>query len=269
MTRVLFLSLIWSLVMLSGCATTSSSTQGSVAYLETAKTNFEQGEKARADFIYEEAIAFYEHVRTKYPYTQYAALSDLRIADVYFAQGKWLDAAGAYEFFARFHPTSDQIGYAYFQIAQSNYKAIPSDIFLFPPSYSKDQTPTQDALLAINRYLDQFPKGEFVAEATKLKQDLEEKMANHDMDVATFYEARSKDRGALMRFEKIAKRYPHSTHAPLALLKAGEISLEMGDATGQSETFFERIIKEYPNSSEAQMAQAHLTQLKSSQSTAK
>ena len=197
-----------AICMATGCATLNSRSDTAVSYLDNVKQNFEAGEKAFADKTYDEAEAYFEHVRSKYPYSQYAVLSDLKLADIYFAQEKWLEAADAYDFYIRFHPRHEHVDYAWFQIAKSYFKAIPDDLFVFPRSYLRDQTSTKEALSAVDRYLAEFPTHSGVEEAKKMRVELRSQLALRDMKVAQFYVQRKKWRGAKTRFDRVMELYP-------------------------------------------------------------
>src|SRR5262245_57123684 len=80
-------------------------------YLESVKLNFEAGEEMLRKKEYDKAIAYFQFVKSKYPFSKYAALSDLRIADAKYQQKKWLAAASAYEVFIRLHPRHEELPY--------------------------------------------------------------------------------------------------------------------------------------------------------------
>ena len=86
-----------------------------------------------------EAGKFFEHVRTKYPFSKYAALSELRLADSKYLQSRFPEAAEAYTAFVTAHPTHEEADYAAYRAALSRYQDAPADFVLFPPAYEKDQ----------------------------------------------------------------------------------------------------------------------------------
>ncbi len=205
-------------LLLASCSTTKTA-QKPDTYLDTVKQTYEAGEKALKDEAFEEAIKNFEEVRTKYPYSKYAALSDLKLADAYFVQEKWLEAADAYDFYIRFHPRHEQNAYAWFQIAKSYYHAIPRDFFLFPKSYVKDQTATQEALDAVSRYLAEYPGDKNAEEAQKMRINLRSQLALRDLHIAQYYVKRNKLKGALARFEHVVKLYGDTPAGAIAKKK--------------------------------------------------
>lgn len=201
-----------------GCSTTKTA-QKSDTYLDNVKQLYESGEQALKDEAFEDAIKSFEEVRTKYPYSKYAALADLKLADTYFVQEKWLEAADAYDFYIRFHPRHEQNAYAWYQIALSYYKAIPSDFFLFPKSYVKDQTATREALEAVDRYLSEYPTDKNVEAAQKMRLNLREQLAKRDLHIAEYYIKRNKSKGVRDRLEHIVETYPDTTAGKIAKKK--------------------------------------------------
>ncbi|MBH1988765.1 MAG: outer membrane protein assembly factor BamD [Myxococcaceae bacterium] len=219
-------------LLLMSCAT-GKLAQKSDVYLDNAKICYEQAEKALANESYEEAIRGFEEVRSKYPYSQYAALSDLRLADTYFSQEKWLEAADAYDFYLRFHPRHEMNPYAWFQVAQCYYKAVPKNFFLFPKSYLKDQTATQEALDAIRRYLSQYPEGQYAGEAERMQMGIREQLAQRDLAIARHYAKRQKWNAVRARLKNIVESYPDTEASKLAkaerLRYLGEVEPLGGD----------------------------------------
>ena len=202
------------LLLLVACSTPKTGQKDS--YLDTVRETYEAAEKALKDENYEEAIRNFEEIRTKYPYSKYAALSDLRLADTYFKQEKWLLAADAYDFYIRFHPRHEKNSYAWFQIAKSYYNAMPSDFFLFPKSYIKDQTATLEALGAVERYLVEYPEDKLVPEAQKMRIYLRSQVALRDLHVADYYLKRHRTKGAMNRLEHVAQEYADTPAGILA-----------------------------------------------------
>ncbi|MES2503930.1 MAG: outer membrane protein assembly factor BamD [Myxococcota bacterium] len=207
-----------SLVLLGSCA--GVQTGQTVSYQDNIKGTYEAAEKAFAAKLYEDAHKHFEEVRSKYPYSKYAVLSDLRLGDLYFAQEKWLEAADAYDFYLRFHPRHEQNAYAWFQIAKAYYNAIPENYFFLPSNYVKDQTATAEALTALDKYLAQYPEDKSVEEARKMRLQLRSQLAARDLHVGQFYLKRNKVKGAAARFEYVSKNFadtPEGEKAQAAL----------------------------------------------------
>jgi outer membrane protein assembly factor BamD len=234
-----------------------------VSYQETAKQNFDAGEKSLEEHRNNEAIKFFEHVKAKYPYSKYAVLAELKIADAHFAREKWLEAADAYRIFVRFHPRHEQVAYASFRGAVAYYREIDEDIPLLPKSREKDQSATRDAIRAFDDYLQRFPNDEHAVEAKEMRLKARTKLADSDLYAAEFYAQREKWKGAIGRYNRIATEFSDTELAPAALLTAGDMAREKLADTGTARGLYERLLKEHPQAREAILAKRHLDALPS------
>ena len=70
--------------------------------------------------IFWRAISYFTFVKNRFPFSRYATLAELRIADAFFAQDKFADAADAYKLFIRFHPNHPEVtdGYAAYRVCK-------------------------------------------------------------------------------------------------------------------------------------------------------
>ena len=249
-------------VSLGGCSAFETNLQDTeVDYLESAKENFDAGEKALSEKHNNQAIKFFEHVKTKYPYSKYASLAELRVADAHFAREKWLEAADAYRIFVRFHPRHEQVAYASFRAALSYSHEIDEDVPLLPRTREKDQSATRDAIRAFDDYLVRFPNDEHVKEAKELRLVARTKLADADLYAAEFYQRRERWKRAIGRYDRIATEFGDTPQAPHALLTAGELAHEKLDDDAVARGFLQRLVQEHPDSSEAAEAKSELAVL--------
>ena len=252
-------------LLASSCTAFETNLQDTdVSYQKTARQNFERAQAAFEDERYNEAIKFFEHVKNKFPYSKYAVLADLRIADAHFAREKWLEAADAYRLFVRFHPRHVEVGYATFRIAKAYFNETDdswlTSLFFGVPA-ERDQTATRDAIRAFDDYLTRFPEGENIEEGRALRVDARTRLAQHDLYAAEFYEQRDRWRGAVWRYEHIADEFSDTPLAADALLKAGRLLRDELEDNDGAKTAFERVVKEHPDTSEAEDAAAELAAL--------
>src|SRR5215216_4418922 len=92
---------------LSGCA--SSDEGKSITYSLTAKQNYDKGLAEMKDENYPEATRFFSFVKQKFPFSKYAVLAELALADTQFTRGAYQEAIDAYKTFARLHPTHEKV----------------------------------------------------------------------------------------------------------------------------------------------------------------
>lgn len=168
---------------------------------------YEKGLREMKDQNYLEATAIFEYLRNNYPYSQYAALSELALADMQYQRDEYLTAANAYADFVKAHPSHPKADYAAFRVGLCYYQEKPGDWWILPPSYERDQTPVRQALDAWNKFVVSYPKSEYVTKARDLINDCRQRLAAHDRYVAEFYAKREAWRGAAGRWLAIADNF--------------------------------------------------------------
>lgn len=198
-----------SLVALgAGCATLATG-NAEPEYGADANTNLQKGNQAFDSKNYEEAEKYFEYVRTKYPFLDAAKEAEIRIADSLFEREQYIEARDAYDNFIKLHPTYPRVDYAAFRSAYTHYKEIPSDFFLLPPAEEKDQIEVRSAVQAMQDFLRQYPKSQYVEQAEGVIGEARKRLAKHEMYVADFYKKREKWRAVANRLETVARDYPN------------------------------------------------------------
>lgn len=210
---------------------------------------YEKGIKERHDQNFVEAVRYFEFVKNNFPYSQYAALSELAIADMDFDHDDWNGAATAYGEFVKSHPSHPQAGYAAYRIGFSHYNDKPSDWFLFPPSYEKDQGPLRQAMDGYSRFLTSYPKSELVPKAQIELTDCRERLVSHERYVAGFYEGKNEWRGAANRYLSIADSFGDLREGHLRadmLWRAAQAYRKFNDAADERATLI-RFVQDAPS----------------------
>lgn len=178
-----------------------------VRFYYTAEENWQAAEKEFDKKRYLAAQQYYAYIRTKFPYSRFAVLSDLRIADCQFEREHYIEAIDSYQNFARLHPTHEQVPYALFRTGLAHFEQIPGSWFLLPPSYEKDQTAVKDAAQALSLYLRRYPNDEHVPEAAKAFEEVRDRLMAHERYVAEFYKKTGHYRGYVMRLETMKAEF--------------------------------------------------------------
>ena len=228
---------------LAACGSSRVSLTGEVRYGKTAEEDYQAGEEELKDKNFAEATKFFEHVRNKYPFSRYAALAELRLADTKLAQGKYAEAAEAYLQFVKLHPSHDQDDYAAFRAGLAHFRDAPTDFFLFPPTYEKDQTQVRDAAKALDDFVKGYPASKYRPEAQKLLAEANARLAEHEWYAAQFYAKRGYPAGAAGRLETMVKDYPTSPRAGAALFQLAEIYIKMDERFRAQQKLQELIVK--------------------------
>ena len=190
-------------VLALGTAVACGGKSGSAAvdYSVSAQKNYDKGMKEleRQDWI--AASKYFGFIKSRFPYSKYAVLAELRLADAEFGAEQYLEAIDSYRLFIKFHPTHEMVanGYASFRIGEAYYKQLPTDFWLFPPSYEKDQSSTEDAANELKSFLDKYPDSPYRDKSKEILVKVGKKLADHEWYVARYYWDRKKPMGTPRR----------------------------------------------------------------------
>jgi outer membrane protein assembly factor BamD len=244
-----------SVLLFAACATV----QKTGSYTEDARLEYE---RAMAAFEKEDCITaepLFKKIRANYPYTRFAALSELREADCLAMQDKHAEAIEMYQRFAKVRASHEAVPYARFKAAESQYEQIPSDWFLSPPAYERDLRAARDALKDLRRFLLDFPEEAHAAEAAKMERRVLKLLAQHELFVAEFYLKRDQPAAAVVRLQTMLATFEGSGLEAQAMLLMGRTQLMLKDRTSAHSTFRE-LIARYPKSGSAAQAERFLAE---------
>lgn len=245
-----------------GCATSDDASKP-ITYSLTAKQNYDKGLAALKEESWGEAIRYFSFVKQKFPFSKYAVLAELALADTQFNRGVYQEAIDSYKTFARLHPTHEKVedGYVAYKICECYVQDMPSDWALVPPSYEKDQTAVRDAHRELSDFIDKYPDTKYLKDAKRLHREVMARLIDHEIYVARFYLDGGHPKAAILRIESALKHYPESGREAELLLVLGQTQLELGHAKTARGTF-ERVMKDYGADLEAKRAQLFLEFIK-------
>lgn len=166
--------------------------------------------------LYMTALEKLRIIKNKFPYSKYAIDAQLRIADVYYLQESYGEAAAVYELFRDLHPKHEKAGYALFKMAKSYFNEMPDPV-------ARDMTPAAKAMNYFREFLGRFPTAPEIPEARKCLQELVNRLAEKEVYIATFYLKRGNLKAARARYQKVIDLYPEAEKATLARKKLADI----------------------------------------------
>ena len=242
----------------SACSATHAP---AVKYESPAEEDYVAAVRKLDDHDYTEAQKLLERVRTKYPYSRFAALSELRLADLKYSQSKFVEAAEAYANFVKLHPTNPEVDYAALRSAESRWNEAPSDFFFFPPVCERDLTQVTKAAEALSQFLQRYPQSKHVPKARELLGKAQDILAARDWYAYEFYEKRGKWQGAAYRLERIVKEFPGHPREPEALLDLADMYLRL-DERYHAQQALQQLLVRFPGSSYRPRAEHLLAELR-------
>lgn len=242
-----------------GCAG-SQSEEMLLDYSKSAKALFDE---AMEDFDDEDCVdaeKTFQEVQRQFPYSRYAVLAELRIADCDFVQGNHAEAAVAYQQFIKAHPTHEDAHYAAFRKGLSYYEMIPGDWIITPPPHERDQAATRDARATFITFLRTYPRSELVERAKELLAEVEDALVRHEMYVAEFYLGRDQKNAAAVRLEVIPEKFPDAALVPDSMFLQAKVYLEL-DRRSEAVRVLREIIARFPEHHQSLRAKDYLRHL--------
>ncbi len=159
-----------------------------------------EGMDAYENGKYDKAIEKFQKLKDYYPFSKYAILAELKIADAHYQREEYEEAAFAYENFEQLHPRNEAIPYVIYQIGRCYYDQIDSP--------DRDQTSAQKALETFQRLVKQFPGDQYSTRAAEHIKTAQKSLAGHAYGVGVFYYKSKHYKAALNRFMSIISDYP-------------------------------------------------------------
>jgi len=187
--------LLW---VLGGCGWFSSDTKKEQPE-GSADALIQEGLDAYQRQKYEKAVEAFQTLKDRYPYSQYAILAELKLADSYYLNKDYELAATSYKEFERLHPANEVIPYIIFQQAMSYFKQMPT--------VDRDQSRTFLAVQEFNRLIKNHPQSEYISQAKANRDEALKNLATHEFLIGEFYFKKGDCQAALGRFEYIDKNF--------------------------------------------------------------
>ena len=149
---------------------------------------------------YKDAIESFEKIKDWYPFSKYAILAELKIADAHYKLEEYEEAIFAYEEFENLHPRNEAIPYVIYQIGMCYFKQIDT--------IDRDQTPARKALETFIRLQKQFPEDQYARSAAERITKCLKSLSGHEYIVGVFYYKSKHYQAARHRFMAVLSKYP-------------------------------------------------------------
>jgi outer membrane protein assembly factor BamD len=223
--------IVTAAALLQGCAT--------VKPADTPEEQFKAGERYFKKENYDDAIVQWKKVKESYQSQELSTQAEISIADAYFLNKDYIEAAGAYDDFRKMHPKHEKAGFALYRQGLSHYNQIHS--------IDTDQTPVKNALQTLESYLTLYPGGEQTAEVKEKIALCKDKQLQYEIYVGRFYLRTDKYPAAIARFEDALKAFPDAPRRDEVLYYLGKSYMEAGQKPKAFEAY-QRLVKEFPSS---------------------
>ena len=229
--RVLVLFLV--IAIAAGCAARKEPPE------PTAEENYLAGMEKFDKKDYRDAIPHFQKILENYPFSFYAIQAELKIAESYFLDKKYVEALVHLQRFQELHPTNENIPYVLWMKAVSyseQFRTIDRDVS------SMDNSKRELVELTTR-----FPGSPHAQEAAEMLVEVNGRLAEHDFYVAHFYYRGADYYAALKRFQRILDKYPIEGVADRALYYMGKCHFFLREEPAAQEAFGS-LVHRYPES---------------------
>jgi len=200
---------------------------------------YRDGEVSFQKGKYGDALAQWKRVKESYPPPELSARTEINIADAYYLNKDYIEAAAEYDNFRKLHPSHELAGYALFGQGLSNYRQIKG--------IDTDQTPVKNALGIFESYRKLYPNGASTLEVEEKIRACRDKQLQYELYVAKFYLRTKAYPAAIGRFEGALYSFYDLPRSDETLFFLGRAYV----ASGQKEKgrdVYSRLLKEYSGS---------------------
>jgi outer membrane protein assembly factor BamD len=192
--NIIFFSVFVICLTSAGCAWFETKEQPTAQELAVRGMDFDKREK------YRKSLETFQHLKDWYPFSKFAGLAELKIADAHYHLEEYEEAIFAYREFESLHPRNEAIPYVIYQTGRCYFDRMDS--------VDRDQTVVRQALEVFQRLVAQHPTSAYSAKAKSHITECKKSLAGHEMYVGRYYYRSGKYKGALARFQAVLRLYP-------------------------------------------------------------
>jgi len=169
---------------------------------------------------YRTAVKKFAELERLHPYSKWATKALLMQGFAHYQNNEYVDAINACQRFISLHPGHQDIPYAYYIVAISQYEQI-QDI-------TRDQSQTQIALDSLDEVARRFPDSKYAGDAKQKALLARDHLAGKEMEVGRYYMNHGSYLAGINRFKKVVTDYQTSSQTPEALYRLAEGYMALG-----------------------------------------
>lgn len=149
---------------------------------------------------YKSATESFQKLKDRYPYSKFAIVAELRMADTLFLQSSYDESYEAYKEFEKLHPKHPSIPYVIYRQGLCHFRQMKT--------IDRDQTHSLKAKDEFGRLVKRFPRDVYASRArTKIRKCYID-LAAHELYVARYYFKKKQYGAAAGRFRNAIEKYP-------------------------------------------------------------
>ncbi len=227
--------IFWSIM--AGFLILSCGGNKNVTQYMTSKEHFEHAMKFFNKKNYTKAQDEFSLITYKYSGSDIADDAQYYLAECNFRESDYVSASSEFDRLVTSFPKSEFVEDAMYKLAVSYYN--------LSPNFALDQKFTQDALNAVQNFMDLYPKSVRKDEIAKLYQDLKWKMARKQFESANIYRKITEYDAAIVYYDQIIADYFDSPFVARAKYWKGYCNFRLGEFQ-KATLILNRLIQDYP-----------------------
>jgi outer membrane protein assembly factor BamD len=204
--RSLALLPLLALALIAGCA--GKGDQQRLSRL-TPESLYERGHKSLRASDYQQAVAVYEALTTRYPFSTQARQARLDIIYAYYRLGEKESAKDAADTFIRENPTHPRIDYAWYVKGLIEFESLPNAMerWLRVDMSQRPPATARDSFQALKTVVERFPRSAYAADSRRRMIYLRNRLADYELTVAEHYLERGAWVAAAQRARQLIEQY--------------------------------------------------------------
>ena len=203
-------SAVSACVILSACWSSSSSSPEGEAKELTAKDSTETEDLPEPELIHTskqmyEARMFslarsnLQNLKDRYPLGAHAVFAEIKLADSYFYNGEYNDAAKFYEAFLKNYPGSIDAAYVELQAARSHLASSRGT--------GRGREPLERALTLYDGVVSHYPGTSYASSADRERAPVIQQLAEYDQFILDFYRKQENEAAVRVREKQFQERW--------------------------------------------------------------
>ena len=226
------LAIVCVAAMLSGCSSGLGSLLGGDKEIAPAAADLSQSDDQAVASLYNaglsqmnngqynSAVKKFADLERLHPYSKWATKAQLMQGFANYQNNLYVESINACQRFISLHPGHQDVPYAYYLVALSQYEQI-RDV-------TRDQSQTQLALDSLDEVSRRFPDSKYAGDAKQKALLARDHLAGKEMEVGRYYMNRGSYLAGINRFKKVVTDYQTSSQTPEALYRLSEGYMALG-----------------------------------------
>ncbi len=185
----------------------------------SAEKLYQEARDALESGNYTTAVGYYESLEGRFPFGRYAQQAQLESIYAYYKSYEPDSAVAAADRYIELHPNSPNVAYAHYMKGLANFDRTKSyfDFIIGSDPSENDPTPLLRAFNDFSYLVRNYPDSRYAEDARQRMVYLRNELAEHELDVASYYLRRGAWVAAANRAKYVVEHYQGAESTPEAL----------------------------------------------------